>query len=234
MIEPQLPLALRATPDECFERYVGAPVGMLEQLCQVAGGHATTNVYLQGARAAGKTHVLLASCAEAEAAQRSSVYLPLRTLKGRLRAAVSGLGGALLLAIDDLDAIAGVREDELALFDLHNQVHDGGGVLLYAGQGAPNELGVALPDLRSRLSQCVRWTLPTLDDDGRAEVLRLRAAARGLDFDTAALDWLLRRCSRDLNSLTSALDRLDRASMAAQRRLTVPFLRQILEHASPL
>ncbi|HWS78077.1 MAG TPA: DnaA regulatory inactivator Hda, partial [Thermomonas sp.] len=60
-------------------------------------------------------------------------------------------------------------------------------------------------------------------------VLRQRAASRGLAFDEAALEWLLRRCSRDLSDLASLFERLDRASLAAQRRLTVPFLRQVLE-----
>ena len=67
-----------------------------------------------------------------------------------------------------------------------------------------------------------------LDDVGRAEVLRQRAAARGLQFDEAALDWLLRRHSRDLSDLGMLFERLDQASLAAQRRLTVPFLRQVL------
>jgi DnaA family protein len=67
-----------------------------------------------------------------------------------------------------------------------------------------------------------------LDDAGRTELLRQRAAARGLDFDDAALEWLLRRASRDLGSLTAIFERLDHASLAAQRRLTVPFLRQVL------
>src|SRR3546814_4647349 len=44
----------------------------------------------------------------------------------------------------------------------------------------------------------------------------------------AAIDWLLRRVDRDLSSLARLLDQLDRASLAEQRRITVPFLRQVL------
>jgi DnaA family protein len=89
-------------------------------------------------------------------------------------------------------------------------------------------LALSLPDLRSRLGQCTRITLLPLDDEGRREVLRERAQRRGLALDDPALDWLLRRVDRDLASLTALLDRLDRASLAAQRRITVPFLRQTL------
>lgn len=226
---PQLPLALRAPPDQCLSRYVDAPAGLLDALRALASGASTGGLYLHGVHATGKTHLLLAACAEAETGGLRAAYLSLRGLRGRVRAATEGLDAVDLLALDDVEAIAGSREDEVALFDLHNRLRDAGRSLLYAAADAPDALGLALPDLRSRLEQCARWALPVLDDAGRAELLRQRAAARGLDFDDAALEWLLRRASRDLGSLTAIFERLDRASLAAQRRLTVPFLRQVLE-----
>jgi DnaA family protein len=92
-------------------------------------------------------------------------------------------------------------------------------------------LALSLPDLRSRLSQCTRVVLSPLDDEARREVLRERARRRGLALDEAAIDWLLRRRGRDLATLTGLLDVLDRASLAAQRRITVPFLREVLGDA---
>jgi DnaA family protein len=89
-------------------------------------------------------------------------------------------------------------------------------------------LPLSLPDLRSRLGQCTRITLALLDDDARRDVLRERAQRRGLVLDDASLECLLRRVDRDLASLTALLYRLVRASLAAQRRITVPFLRQTL------
>ena len=92
----------------------------------------------------------------------------------------------------------------------------------------PDALDLVLQDLRSRLSQCARIVLEPLDDVGRADVLRVRAQRRGLQLDDAAIDLLLKRVDRDLVSLTALLDRLDRESMAAQRRLTVAFLWSVL------
>jgi DnaA family protein len=114
------------------------------------------------------------------------------------------------------------------LFDFHNRARSAGIAVLYTAQMAPDALPLSLPDLRSRLGQCTRITLALLGDDARRDVLRERAQRRGLVLDDAALDWLLRRVDRDLASLTALLDRLDRASLAAQRRITVPFLRQTL------
>ena len=192
---PQLPLALRHSPDQRFEGWVGAPA-VLAQLQATAAGESSDSLYLQGGSGSGKTHLLLAACAAA--------------------------------ALDDLDALAGNRDDEIALFDLHNRVRDAGVALAYAARALPGALPLQLPDLRSRLAHCTLLALRALDDAGRAQVLRQRAASRGLQFDEAAPEWLLTRCSRDLSDLAALFERLDHAALAAQRRLTVPFLRQVL------
>jgi DnaA family protein len=132
------------------------------------------------------------------------------------------------VALDGLAAIAGDRDDEVALFDFHNRARAAGTGVLYAAAAAPDALALGLPDLRSRLAQCARVSLSPLDDAGRRQVLLARAQRRGLALEEAALDWLLRRVGRDLAGLTALLDRLDHASLAAQRRITVPFLRQVL------
>ncbi|MDQ2702981.1 MAG: DnaA regulatory inactivator Hda [Pseudomonadota bacterium] len=223
----QLPLALRYPPDQRFETCVGIPAEVLAQLSALAttGGD---GIYLAGAAGVGKTHLALAACAAAEAAGRRAAYLPLQAAAGRLRDALQAMDAAALVALDGIDAIAGNRDDEVALFDFHNRARGSGVSLLYAGRAAPDGLPLVLPDLRSRLSQCARVVLSPLDDEGRREVLRERARRRGLAVDPAALEWLLRRVGRDLGGLTRLLDRLDHASLAAQRRLTVPFLRETL------
>ncbi len=225
---PQLPLALRYPPDQRFEMFVGAPDGALAQLQALAEKDAPEWAYLSGPSGVGKTHLALAACAAAEEAGRRAAYLPLRAAAGRLREAMEALEGNDLIALDGLEAIAGDRDEEIALFDFHNRARPAGVGVLYAANANPDDLPLTLPDLRSRLSQCARIALAPLDDEGRKEVLRRRAQRRGLAFDEAAIDWLLKRADRDLVSLTGLLDDLDRASLAAQRRVTVPFLRQIL------
>lgn len=225
--QQQLPLALRYPPDQRFETFVAVTDEAIAALRALAAGSGGS-LYLCGAGGSGKTHLALAACAEAEAHGRPAAYLAAAAAAGRLHEALEGLPGHGLVAIDGLDAVAGDRGDEVALFDFHNRVHDAGGALLYTAAQPPGALPLMLPDLRSRLSQCARIVLAPLDDDGRREVLRRRAERRGLQVDAAAIDWLLRRADRDLASLTALLDTLDRASLAAQRRVTVPFLREVL------
>ena len=223
----QLPLALRYPPDQRLETYVGAPEGLLAQLRALAAGEGEW-LYLAGPAGAGKTHLALAACAAAESAGRRAAYLPLKSAAGRLRDALDALDEAALVALDGVDAVAGQRDDEVALFDFHNRARGAGTGLLYVAQAAPDALPLVLPDLRSRLAQCARVVLSPPGEARRRAVLEERAQRRGLVLEPAALDWLLRRAGRDLGGLTALLDRLDKASLAAQRRITVPFLRQVL------
>ncbi|MEA9749522.1 DnaA regulatory inactivator Hda [Xanthomonas campestris pv. raphani] len=228
MSVPQLPLALRAPSDQRLDSYIAAPDGLIAQLQAFAAGQLSDWLYLAGPSGTGKTHLALSVCAAAEQAGRSSAYLPLQAAAGRLRDALEALEGRSLVALDGVDSIAGQREDEVALFDFHNRARAAGITLLYTARQMPDGLALVLPDLHSRLSQCVRISLPVLDDVARAAVLRDRAQRRGLALDEAAIDWLLTHSERELAGLVALLDRLDRESLAAQRRVTVPFLRRVL------
>ena len=229
MSVPQLPLALRYPPDQRLESFVAAPAGAIAQLRMLATVAGADWLYLAGLAGTGKTHLALALCAAAEQAGRRSTYLPLGAASGRLGDALDALEGNDVVALDGLEAIAGDRDDEIALFDFHNRARGAGLNVLYTAREAPETLALALPDLRSRLSQNARLVLDPLDDASRAELLRDRAQRRGLVLEEAAIDWMLSRTDRNLASLAALLDRLDRESLAAQRRITVPFLRQVLE-----
>ncbi|HLS83467.1 MAG TPA: DnaA regulatory inactivator Hda [Arenimonas sp.] len=227
MTGPQLPLNLRAAPDQRLDAFHGAPA-VVAAVAAAARGEQADWLYLQGPAGAGKTHLLLAACAEAAQAGRRALYLPLPAVAGQLAGALAGQDTVALACLDGLEGIAGRREAEEALFHFHNRLRAAGGVAVYAATAAPAALGLGLPDLATRLGQCTRLSLLALDEAGRRAVLRARAGRRGLVLDDAALDYLLRRVDRDLASLTALLDRLDRASLAAKRRLTIPFLREQL------
>ena len=227
MSTPQLPLSLRAPPDQRFEAFHGqAPVR--DAVRAAALGRSREWLFIAGPAGSGKSHLLLAACAEAAGAGRRAAYLPMAAFAGRLPEALAQQEGADLLCLDGLEAVAGNLGDEEALFHFHNRARAGQGTVLYAARDNPAALGLALPDLATRLGQCVRLTLAPLDEAGRREVLRQRAARRGLELDDTVLDYLLRRVDRDLASLGRLLDRLDQASLAAQRRITIPFLKQHL------
>lgn len=222
----QLPLLLRWPAQQRFETFVtGAANGTALALLQEA---ATTSaspwIFMSGPAGSGKTHLLLAAGAAATAAGRGAQYLSLAKPAQRADA-IRALGGNDLLALDDVHAIAGDAAAEHALFDLYNRCKMEKSTLLFSATAAPAQTGIALPDLVSRLSACTQARLIPLDDTQRRDWLRARAQARGLILDDTVLDWLFAHHARDLSSLADLLERMDRAALAAQRRVTVPFLR---------
>ena len=61
------------------------------------------------------------------------------------------------------------------------------------------------------------------------QALRQRARLRGLELGDEVMAYLSKHLARDTHSLFRFLDRLDQASLAAKRRLTVPFVRELLD-----
>jgi DnaA family protein len=87
---------------------------------------------------------------------------------------------------------------------------------------------LTLPDLTSRLGWGPVFQLATLSDRDKRAALQMRARRRGLELGNEVAEYLLRRYPRDMDSLFSLLNQLDRASLVAQRRLTIPFVRELL------
>lgn len=225
----QLPLALRWQAHQRFDSFVPGQNGVAIDLLRASAVAAGSSwVYLTAPAGSGRTHLLIAACSAASDAGRSAQYLSMAALRAPRADAIRGFGGSDLLAIDDLDAIAGERDAEHALFDLYNRCRAEGTLLLFAASASPAQLGIGLPDLVSRLSACTQVSLKPLDEEARRALFRDRALARGIELDDGVLDWLFARARRDVGSLLDVLERIDRASLAAQRRVTVPFLRTLL------
>ncbi|HZW51231.1 MAG TPA: DnaA regulatory inactivator Hda [Rudaea sp.] len=225
----QLPLLLRWPAQQRFETFVTGTANRiaLAVLQEAATTGAAHSVFVSGPAGSGKTHLLLAACAAATAVGRTAQYLALGKLMDRAEA-IRAFGGSDLLALDDVHASAGDATAEHALFDLYNRCKVERSTLLFSASAQPAQIGIGLPDLVSRLSACTQARLTPLDDAQRRDWLRARAGTRGLILDDGVLDWLFAHHARDLSSLAELLERMDRAALAAQRRVTVPFLRDLL------
>jgi DnaA family protein len=181
--------------------------------------------FLHGAAESGKSHLLQALCH----AHPGAMYLPLGSLAGAEAGAVlQDLESAPLLALDEVQAIAGSASWEEALFHLCNRARASGCALWVAGRRPAGDLGIVLPDLRSRLAGGVTWALPPCSDTEKAAILRFRAGRRGLKLSDAVIRFLIARDSRALGDLLATLDRLDRASLQLQRPLTVPLVKDVM------
>lgn len=221
----QLPLALALPDHASFATFVpGRNAAAIEHVGSVAAGRPDT-LWLWGARGSGKTHLLQAACRAAGEGGRRAMYV---ALADAVPAMLADLDRIDVLALDGVDAIAGAAEWQLPLFSILNAFLARAGGLLLAADAAPLQCDFALPDLASRAAGAVTYRLTLLDDAERALALQRHAAARGLELDAAAAEFLVKRVERDMATLTAWLDKLDRAALSAQRRLTIPFIRERL------
>lgn len=225
----QLALAFKTRPDASLENFFPAhnqqALAAVQALLAEPG---FAQLYLSGPAGCGKSHLLMAAASRATDLHIPCAYLPLGECVQSPPGMLEGLAHYGLLALDDVDAIAGNSEWEHALFVLYNQARDLGCRLLIAGNAGPAALSIKMPDLKSRLCWGLSWQLKPLVDEDKVELLRQNAASRGLSLPVEVATWLIQHHSRDLPSLIASLDRLDRASLAEQRRLTLPFVKACL------
>ena len=223
----QLALPLKLADHAVFASFHAAGnEAAVASLCDLAEGSTKSGAWLWGPLASGKSHLLQAVC---ERAGDDAMYLPLGNLATTDPAMLEGLETRSILCIDDVDHIAGLDDWEGALFRLYNALDEKQHTLVIATTLAPRAAGFALADLVSRFTRLPAFRLHALDDDASAAALRLRAHHRGLDLPDETARFMLRRSRRDMRSLYALLDTLDSEALSQQRRLTVPFVKTVLE-----
>ncbi|MDT8387960.1 MAG: DnaA regulatory inactivator Hda [Thiogranum sp.] len=225
----QLALGLRLKASARFDNFIAeSSAELVDQLQRCASGQGETFFACWGAPGSGKSHLLQAACQHAADAGRSVSYVSLRDHAALEPELLEGWENFDLVCIDDIDAIAGDARWETALFHLYNRIRERGAQLIISAARPPARLDIDLADLRSRLSWGVVYQLQPLRDQQLLQALQMRARERGCEIpdDTAA--YLLKRLPRDTASLFDMLEHLDQASLVAQRKLTVPFVKAVL------
>ena len=222
----QLALPLKLQDHAVFESFW--PAGneaLIDFLTSITENGEGPGGWLWGAAASGKTHLLQAVC---EHPGDHAVYLPLRDFVAVGPAILEGLASRQFICLDDVDVVAGDADWELGLFNLYNQVSDADGVLIVSACATPRACNFSLADLASRFSRLPAFHVHTLDEVELISALQLRARHRGLDLPLETANFLLTRMKRDMASLYALLDKLDSAALRAKRRLTVPFVKEVL------
>jgi DnaA family protein len=224
----QIPLGVRLPDRAVFASFLPARnAEALEHARRLASAEVSGLAWLAGPGGSGKTHLLQAICAAASERMHAG-YLPLAEVAQLGVGVLDGMPQLECLCLDDIDQVAGRADWERAIFGLLRELEDSGGRLIASARAPPAVVNWTLADLGSRCAAGAVFQLRVLDEREQQAALQLRAKLRGLELPAETSQWLQRRFPRDMRRLYELLDTLDEAALAAQRRLTIPFIREVL------
>jgi DnaA family protein len=234
----QLALSVQLPDDEVFDSYLSeSNHSVVSQLSLFVENILLPNskkpkfFYLFGLTGVGKSHLLHASSAYASQLGKTSVCLSCSELLGLSVEVLDGLEHIDFICLDDIQLIADNKIWQQAIFDLYNRVLEQNNSLLISGNQSAIQLGLTLPDLVSRLTWGLTEQLKPLNDIEKIAALQFRASKRGLILSDDSANFLLNRLSRAMSNLIDSLDLLDKASIREQRKITIPFIKDILNVA---
>lgn len=233
----QLPLPIHQVEDDTFDNfYAENSLLLLDSLRHNFDDVQQPFFYIWGGKSSGKSHLLKAICNHYLLNQRSSSYIPLDKSHYFAPTVLDNAEQLDVVCLDNLHAVAGDEEWEKAIFDLFNCIREQQGLftqgqktlLVISADCPPHQLAIALPDLRSRLTWGEVYRLNDLNDEQKRTILQRYAYQKGLELSDEVANFLLKRLDRDLHILIEKLVELDHASLQAQRKLTLPFVKEIL------
>lgn len=226
--QQQLPLLLNLQEHATFANYQAASnVIVVDALKNSVLNKVERFIYIYGKIGCGRSHLLQACCHLAAESNLSCAYLPLQqsTIQSKI---LQNLEKLDLICIDDIDLIAKQPEWEEAIFHLYNRIQQNDTRLIISGSSIISQLNLQLADLSSRLAASISYNIQDMLDDDKLIALSIHAYNRGIELPNDVGLFLIRRWDRNMIALMHALELLDKASLTAQRKLTIPFVKTIL------
>jgi DnaA family protein len=228
-----LPIGLKDT--ESFASFISGQnvqaCSYLKQLFAEREGKKVNNwlTYLFSDSGMGKSHLLYATCQQAELAGETCIYLSFNEKHHMSPDVLIGLENYRLICLDDIQELQSESAWQIAVFDLINRVKEqSNSCLVITGDQPPQQLSLELPDLVSRLSWGTNFQLYSLTDQQRQQALIVKAQHRGLNMSKDVARYLVNHWQRDMPALIDSLNILDEQSLQQQRKLTIPFVKSIL------
>tara|TARA_R110001592_G_scaffold52511_8_gene160704 strand:+ start:20079 stop:20831 length:753 start_codon:yes stop_codon:yes gene_type:complete len=240
----QLFLPVQTRLEKSFENYLGASnLILIECLKNHIELKDESLIMLVGPESVGKTHLLSSAIQYYETSFSKGAdcaYFSLAELSGKQISdtyytdLLEYFEIFSFLALDDVDLwLASLsteeRQDaEILLFNIFNHYKMNGKLMLIASKCPAPRLNINLKDLESRLLSGLLLTVLPLDDAGKDELIRSLAKLKGFLMDDDVSAFILKRSGRDVPSLLKIIDTLDKATLIEKRKLTVPFVKKIL------
>ncbi|MEI7839233.1 MAG: DnaA regulatory inactivator Hda [Methylococcaceae bacterium] len=224
----QFPLHFEFRANQTFDDFfAGANEPIIEDLKRCVLGNGEQQIFVWGKSGQGKSHLLQACCHSAQQHQRQSFYFDLARYSRHQPAILMGLDDYDVVCVDNMDWIIGQENWELALCEFMQRHFECGHQLIISATGLPNYMTIKTPDLKTHLSWGLTFQLKTLVNTHSIDALIFKADAMGFEISPQVGRFLMIQHQTELEGLWHLLEKIDRASLAAKRKLTVPFLKRL-------
>lgn len=224
----QYPLHFEFLANQTFtDFFAGENQPIIENLKQCVLGNGEQNIFLRGKSGQGKSHLLQACCHYAQQQHKQSFYFDLSRHSRHQPAILKGIDEYDVVCLDNIDAIVGDKNWELTLYDLMTWHYEKGHQLIISSSYLPNHMEVITTGLKEYLNWGLILQLKTLVDTNNINALIFKADSMGFEISPQVGRFLVIQHQTELHDLWPLLEKIDRASLAAKRKLTVPFLKQL-------
>ena len=191
-------------------------------------------LYLHGSAGCGKSHLLQAVATRMAAADphvqtfsfKETEGVPAQTL---LKSLNRRFADAPALLLDDIHLAPADPAVRVPLWQLFNTHYEAGHLIVVTGATPPKELHNLDDHLTSRLLWGLVAKMDITDDDSRRMIMKKLAADRQIVLPADVIDLLLGRLPRDIPTLVTALDTINRLALAQKRKVSVPLAKEALE-----
>jgi len=228
----QLLLDIAPSPPPTLANFVpGRNIELLQTLNDIIEGNVIEGlererfIYLWGGAGCGRSHLLQAVAGICMRRNMNVVYFSCTHETDFITSSEADC-----VTVDDVDRLD--AKAQISLFNLYNHIREEGhAFLVVSGPAAPAQLNLRA-DLLTRLGWGLVYQVHELSDEEKIKAMKSHAKDRGLDLPQEVCDYLLCHGRRDLPSLMAALDALDGFSLANQRKITVPLVRELFRAMS--
>ncbi len=230
----QLPLQFEFQSNQNFNTfYPGSNEEVINHLRHIFTSN-EQQIFLWGADGTGKTHLLQAVSQESNQQNKSSFYFSFESQQLPEPEMLNGLESFDIVCFDNIDCIAENTEWEHAFFNYFNIHRDANKKLILSAHCPPKFLPIQLPDLKTRMSWGLTLKLTALSDDQQLNALIYKANDLGFEIPVNVGRFLMTHYASDMPSIWILLDKINHATLAAKRKLTIPFLKQIMSDQKTL
>ena len=173
-------------------------------------------VNLAGEKFSGKTHLSIIFKKKSHALYLHSGEINDQTLK-RIK-----LSNCII--IEDITETF----DEKLLYSIFNLVEQDNKYLLISSNKPINTLKFSLPDLVSRLKNCIIANIEQPDDDLIYAIILKSFSDRQINVDNKIIDYIIKRISRSYSKMHEFIYKIDELSLKKRKSINLKIIKEII------